>query len=177
MQVAVIEYTRNVLKFEDANSAEFNKETSCPVVMFMPEGSTTEMGGTMRLGARKTIFQDKGSLACQLYGGQTEVMERHRHRYEVIYPLSSDIREHEYPLRMPFSSSTTTTHPPLPLPLIHHSSTTSHSPLLPPPPSPPPPPLQVNPEYIAALEKAGLILTGRDETGNQCDVRVSVRWL
>lgn len=55
-QVAVIEYCRNVLGLMDAQSSEFDQDTSNPVVMFMPEGSKTHMGGTMRLGSRKSIF-------------------------------------------------------------------------------------------------------------------------
>lgn len=50
MQVAVIEYCRNMLGWKDANSEEFDKNTTKPVVIFMPEGSKTVMGGTMRLG-------------------------------------------------------------------------------------------------------------------------------
>eukprot|EP00128_Syssomonas_multiformis_P003636 Colp12_sorted_trinity150504_noHs@1053 len=54
MQVMVIEYAQNVLGIEDANSAEFDAECKNPIVVFMPEISTTHMGGTMRLGARQT---------------------------------------------------------------------------------------------------------------------------
>ena len=54
MQVMVIEYAQNVLHLEDANSAEFDADCKNPIVVFMPEISTTHMGGTMRLGARQT---------------------------------------------------------------------------------------------------------------------------
>ncbi|XP_020251408.1 CTP synthase-like isoform X5 [Asparagus officinalis] len=57
MQIAVIEFARSVLKLEDANSTEFDPDTSNPCVIFMPEGSKTHMGGTMRLGSRRTYFQ------------------------------------------------------------------------------------------------------------------------
>ncbi len=83
MQVAVIEFARNVLGMDGANSTEFDEKTAHPVVIFMPEGSTTHMGGTMRLGSRTTMLQNSGSTAHGLYGGATEVDERHRHRYEV----------------------------------------------------------------------------------------------
>lgn len=82
MQLAVVEYARNVLKLSDAHSEEFNPTSASKVVMFMPEISTTQMGGTMRLGARETLLQAGPSLAFSLYGKRS-VMERHRHRYEV----------------------------------------------------------------------------------------------
>uniref|UniRef100_A0A7N0UU62 CTP synthase n=1 Tax=Kalanchoe fedtschenkoi TaxID=63787 RepID=A0A7N0UU62_KALFE len=83
MQIAVIEYARSVLGMEDANSTEFDAHTSSPCVIFMPEGSKTQMGGTMRLGSRKTYFNNKDCKAAKLYGNESSVDERHRHRYEV----------------------------------------------------------------------------------------------
>jgi len=83
MQVAVIEFARHVLGMEGANSTEFDEKTAHPVVIFMPEGSTTHMGATMRLGSRKTLLQNSGCIAHRLYGGAMEIDERHRHRYEV----------------------------------------------------------------------------------------------
>ena len=82
-QVAVIEFNRTVLGHEGAHSTEISKDTPHPVVLFMPEGSKTQLGGTMRLGSRKTIFQDRQSMACRLYGNAAEIEERHRHRFEV----------------------------------------------------------------------------------------------
>lgn len=83
MQVAVIEFARNVLGWKDANSKEFNPSTSHPVVIEMPEHNPGNMGGTMRLGKRKTIFKTKDSILRKLYKGASYVEERHRHRYEV----------------------------------------------------------------------------------------------
>lgn len=83
MQTAVIEFARNVLGFHDANSGEFDSETKSPFVIFMPEGSKTHMGGTMRLGSRRTYFQVKDCKSAKLYGNSSFVDERHRHRYEV----------------------------------------------------------------------------------------------
>ncbi|KAF3600344.1 hypothetical protein F2Q69_00033584, partial [Brassica cretica] len=83
MQLAVVEYARNVLGLPDANSAELDPNTKNPCVIFMPEGSTTHMGGTMRLGSRRTYFQSKDSKSAKLYGNRSFVDERHRHRYEV----------------------------------------------------------------------------------------------
>uniref|UniRef100_A0A0D3DF62 CTP synthase n=2 Tax=Brassica oleracea var. oleracea TaxID=109376 RepID=A0A0D3DF62_BRAOL len=83
MQLAVIEYARTVLGLQDANSTELDRNTKNPCVVFMPEGSKTHMGGTMRLGSRRTYFQAKDSKSAKLYGNRSFVDERHRHRYEV----------------------------------------------------------------------------------------------
>jgi CTP synthase len=83
MQTAVVEFARNVLGWPGANSAEFDPATPHPVVVFMPEGSTTHKGGTMRLGARRTVLQTVDCIAAKLYQADQYVDERHRHRYEV----------------------------------------------------------------------------------------------
>jgi CTP synthase len=83
LQTAVIDFARHELGWEGANSTEFDENTKHPVVIFMPEGSTTAMGGTMRLGSRVTIIKNPESLAGRVYGKQSVVYERHRHRYEV----------------------------------------------------------------------------------------------
>ena len=81
MQMAVIEYSRNVLGYADANSTEMNQETPHPVINLMEEQKdVTHKGGTMRLGAWKCTIKE-GSLAHKIYG-KTEILERHRHRYE-----------------------------------------------------------------------------------------------
>jgi CTP synthase len=82
MQASVIEFARNVVKLSGATSAEFDQEAEHPVIIYMPEISTTHMGGTMRLGARTSFLKDD-TLAIQLYNGERLVNERHRHRYEV----------------------------------------------------------------------------------------------
>ncbi|RCI04048.1 CTP synthase ura7 [Rhizopus stolonifer] len=85
MQIAVIEFARNVCGMIDADSAEMNPDTPTPVVVYMPEISKTHMGGTMRLGLRPTVFQKdtENSRVRKLYGGKPSIDERHRHRYEV----------------------------------------------------------------------------------------------
>ncbi|KAM7276252.1 hypothetical protein ACFE04_018118 [Oxalis oulophora] len=83
MQITVIEFARSVLGWIRANSTEFDSQTPDPVVIFMPEGSRTHMGSTMRLGSRKTLFQTPGCIASKLYQNEVYVDERHRHRYEV----------------------------------------------------------------------------------------------
>ncbi|XP_044509737.1 CTP synthase-like isoform X2 [Mangifera indica] len=83
MQIAVIEYARSVLGLRDANSTEFDVNTKNPCVIFMPEGSKTHMGGTMRLGSRRTYFQVNDCKSAKLYGNKSFIDERHRHRYEV----------------------------------------------------------------------------------------------
>jgi len=82
-QVAVIEFARNILGLAGAHSSEFDENSPHPVVIFMPEVSRTRMGGTMRLGSRRTMLKGTDCLTCRLYGGATAFDERHRHRYEV----------------------------------------------------------------------------------------------
>ncbi|XP_024041605.1 CTP synthase isoform X3 [Citrus clementina] len=83
MQISVIEFARSVLGLKRANSNEFDSETPNPVVIFMPEGSRTHMGSTMRLGSRRTLFQTPDCVTSKLYRNAEYVDERHRHRYEV----------------------------------------------------------------------------------------------
>ena len=81
MQVAVIEFARNVLKLEDADSTEMHTSTPHPVIDLMEEQkSITDLGGTMRLGAYPCRLKE-GSKAAKVYG-EAEITERHRHRYE-----------------------------------------------------------------------------------------------
>ena len=85
MQIAVIEYARNVCGLEGATSEEFNGDAPHKLIMFMPEVDKQTMGATMRLGLRPTLFQEgsEWSRLRALYAGKTEILERHRHRYEV----------------------------------------------------------------------------------------------
>ena len=83
LQIATIEFCRNVLGLEGANSTEFDEDTPNPAVVFMPEISKTHMGGTMRLGTKPTPFLVDDCKMRRLYGGSKHVDERHRHRYEV----------------------------------------------------------------------------------------------
>jgi CTP synthase len=88
MQVAVIEFARNVAGLRGANSTEFDPHPPFPVVDFLPEQRTvTDKGATMRLGAYPCVLT-AGSKAAAAYGAQ-EISERHRHRYEV----NNDFRE------------------------------------------------------------------------------------
>lgn len=91
MQAAVIEYARNVLGHNDANSTEFNEDTSSPVIAMITEwmnqdgttenrDETSDLGGTMRLGAQECLFEE-GTKAKKIYDAES-VIERHRHRYE-----------------------------------------------------------------------------------------------
>ena len=82
MQVAVIEFARNVLGYKDANSAEFVNDTKHPVIHLLPEQIGVEdLGGTLRLGSYPCLL-DKSSKIYKLFG-KAEINERHRHRYEV----------------------------------------------------------------------------------------------
>ncbi len=81
MQMAVIEFARNVLGLEGANSTEMDNDTPYPVISLMEEQkSIKDMGGTMRLGAWDCHLTE-GSLVHQVYGA-TDIAERHRHRFE-----------------------------------------------------------------------------------------------
>ena len=81
MQCAVIEYSRNVLGWLDANSTEFNDQTEYPVISLMEEQvGITEKGGTMRLGSYPCVLK-KQSQASTAYQA-TSIHERHRHRFE-----------------------------------------------------------------------------------------------
>ncbi len=82
MQVMSIEFARNVLGLEDANSTEYDASCQHPVIDLMPDQHhLTEMGGTMRLGAYPCVLTPN-SLAARAYGGAEIVHERHRHRFE-----------------------------------------------------------------------------------------------
>ena len=93
LQVATIEFCRNVLGMEGANSTEFDEDTPHPAVVFMPEISKTHMGGTMRLGTKPTPFLVDDCKMRRLYGGADHVDERHRHRYEVNPDFIEQIEE------------------------------------------------------------------------------------
>ena len=81
MQCAVVEYARNLMDLEGANSTEFDKDNPHPVICLLDEQmAITQKGGTMRLGARPTVLEP-GSKAEACYG-TGEISERHRHRYE-----------------------------------------------------------------------------------------------
>ncbi len=81
MQMAAVEFARNVLNYKDANSTEFVKDTNCPIISLMEEQEKViDLGGTMRLGSYPCKLK-KGSIAHREYG-EDLIMERHRHRYE-----------------------------------------------------------------------------------------------
>lgn len=81
MQMMVVEYTRNVLKLSDANSNEFDENTSNPVIHIMEEQKNIDSkGGTMRLGAYPCIIKE-GTHTMEVYE-KKEISERHRHRFE-----------------------------------------------------------------------------------------------
>ncbi len=92
MQLTLVEYARNVLGYEDANSVEFNEETTHPMIYlidnFLDQSGDMQlrthqspMGGTLRLGEYPCDTKD-GSLLQQAYNGEKTIYERHRHRYE-----------------------------------------------------------------------------------------------
>lgn len=93
MQVATIEFARNVCGLEGADSTEFNKETPHPVICLQEEQKGIEdLGATMRLGACESIVF-AGTKAAELYGGADRISERHRHRYEFNSDYLEQIRD------------------------------------------------------------------------------------
>ncbi|EJT99277.1 CTP synthase, partial [Dacryopinax primogenitus] len=84
-QLAVVEWARNVCGLHDAHHTEIDEHTPNPVVVYMPEISKTQLGGTMRLGLRETLFTPgtEWSKLRRLYGNASVIYERHRHRWEV----------------------------------------------------------------------------------------------
>ncbi len=92
MQMAVIEYARNVLGLEQANSTEMDEKTPFPVINLMEEQKTVvNKGGTMRLGAWDCELKE-GSLAHQVYG-TANIKERHRHRFEFNNDFLTEMQE------------------------------------------------------------------------------------
>jgi len=102
MQVALIEFARNVAGLKDAHSTEFNTETKYPVVGLITEWidksgeveqrtEDSDLGGTMRVGSQKCHLADK-SKVLEMYGSK-EIFERHRHRYEVNNNLLPQIKK------------------------------------------------------------------------------------
>jgi len=102
MQMAVIEAARNLVGIENANSTEFGP-TPEPLVGLMTEwlrgnelekrSKTADLGGTMRLGAYPAALK-RGSRVSEVYGGATEISERHRHRYEVNTAYKDRLEQH-----------------------------------------------------------------------------------
>ncbi|HWN44554.1 MAG TPA: CTP synthase [Thermoanaerobaculia bacterium] len=94
MQCMVIEYARNVCGIKDATSSEFDPQTEHAIIYKLRDLlGVEEMGGTMRLGAYPCKMQE-GTLARRIYGGATEISERHRHRYEVNQKYLGSLKEH-----------------------------------------------------------------------------------
>lgn len=93
MQMAIVEYARNVMEFHDANSKELNPDTLHPMIALMPEqDGLDDLGGTLRLGAYPCIVK-KNTKAYEIYG-KKEIAERHRHRYEINNDYRTQLEEH-----------------------------------------------------------------------------------
>ncbi|SFR84123.1 CTP synthase [Anaeromicropila populeti] len=92
MQLAIVEFSRNVIGFRDAHSAELDPGTTHPVIHLMPEQDGIEdIGGTLRLGSYPCILEE-GTKAFEVYG-KKEIFERHRHRYEVNNYYREDLEK------------------------------------------------------------------------------------
>jgi CTP synthase len=93
MQVAIVEFARTVCGLDEAHSTEFDPDSPFPVIAMMAEQKViTDKGGTMRLGAYPCRIEP-GTLAAEIYDGEAQVSERHRHRYEVNNELRYKLRE------------------------------------------------------------------------------------
>ena len=91
MQIAVIEYARHVLGYEDANSSEFDQNSKHKVIDLMEtQKDVTQKGGTMRLGAYPCKIKED-LLLSKVYNGQKLIYERHRHRYEFSNAIRSEL--------------------------------------------------------------------------------------
>ncbi|MDR1275873.1 MAG: CTP synthase [Candidatus Accumulibacter sp.] len=102
MQLAVVEFARNKAGMSDAHSTEFDKKTPHPVIGLITEwqdasgkletrSETSDLGGTMRLGGQTCLLAE-GTLAREIYG-KPEIVERHRHRYEVNNSFLSELEK------------------------------------------------------------------------------------
>ena len=92
MQMAIVEFARHVLGYEDANSIELDPVTKHPVIALMPDQESVEdLGGTLRLGSYPCVLAEN-SKAKELFG-QKEIQERHRHRYEVNNAFREELAE------------------------------------------------------------------------------------
>jgi CTP synthase len=93
LHCAIIEFSRNVCGYEDANGTEFSSETGHPVIDLMEEQkSVSLLGGTMRLGTYDCVIKE-GTLTNKVYG-KTNIAERHRHRYEVNNAYVATLEKH-----------------------------------------------------------------------------------
>lgn len=93
MQLAIVEFARNIIGLQDAHSIELNPDTAHPVIALMADQNGVEnIGGTLRLGSYPCVL-DETSKAFELYGKKT-IEERHRHRYEVNNEYREELKKH-----------------------------------------------------------------------------------
>ncbi|KAH9768116.1 CTP synthase [Citrus sinensis] len=151
MQISVIEFARSVLGLKRANSNEFDSETPNPVVIFMPEGSRTHMGSTMRLGSRRTLFQTPDCVTSKLYGDYFYIpvdQSGGSYGHKVIIP----------PFGAAFCPATCRQLVDLRYRNAEYvDERHRHR-------------YEVNPEAIGVLEEAGLKFVGKDETGKRMEI-------
>ena len=159
-QAMVVEYSRNILQWDDAHSTELDENTTHPVVMFMPEVDPTTMGGTMRLGARDTIFMSNSSSSSSngTSNGMTNGEESpksvadgniitngvHPHTPNTM-KCSSKHADFKSQLKVLYGNKT------------RISERHRHR-------------YEVNPQYVTQLEEAGLVFCGRDTTGERMEI-------
>ncbi|KAL8796337.1 MAG: hypothetical protein Q9195_001244 [Heterodermia aff. obscurata] len=152
MQIAVIEYARNVCNIPGATSEEFNEHTSDLVVIFMPEIDRTTLGGTMRLGLRPTLFQphSEWSKLRALYGEEAQLTNG-------TPPKTNGVATHSPP---PKNSNTangaTSETPPDASPLVIQERHRHR--------------YEVNPAYVDILASNGMSFVGKDDLGERMEI-------
>jgi CTP synthase len=149
MQVMVMEYARHVLGWGDANSTEFNEGCQHPVIVFMPEVNKSMMGGTMRLGARATVIQDQYSPPSSSSSPTSApTIASVLYGTTTLPPTPPD----SPPLSTDNTNTNTTTN-------TNNIGVERHRHRY-----------EVNPTTVLAIEEAGLIFSGKDETGERMEI-------
>ena len=147
MQIAVIEYARNVCNIPKAASVELDAQTSDPVIIFMPEIDRTTMGATMRLGLRQTCFQlnSEWSKIRALYGESASASKEESGTLQDGVTVNGTTA----------NGAITTKHNPSAPPFISERHRHRY---------------EVNPAYIDKLSSHGLSFIGKDDTGERMEI-------
>ena len=152
MQLAVIEYARNVCQLPDANSEEFDKETKDRIVIFMPEVDRKTMGATMRLGLRPTRFQGNSD-----FSKLRKLYERRAQKQSVSDPLADgDLPKDDVDTKATANGAVVKALASSDVPLIVNERHRHR--------------YEVNPTYVDRLTEAGLPFVGKDESGERMEI-------
>ena len=152
MQLAVMEYARNVCQMPNANSEEFEKDTKDPIVIYMPEVDRETMGATMRLGLRPTCFQKNTDFSKLRKLYELRVTEHSK---------SKELEKGHKPTEKANAKATAngplvTPEPSIEVPLIVNERHRHR--------------YEINPDYVEKLSQAGLDFVGKDESGKRMEI-------